>query len=48
MENLFDVDVKEAQTWFESQLPGEPRPVFDNHFSPGYPFTLRLGIQYDF
>jgi len=48
VENLFDVDVKEAQTWFESQLPGETAPVFDNHFSPGYPFTLRLGIQYEF
>ncbi len=48
VENLFDAEVKEAQTYFESQLPGEPNPVSDNHFTAGNPFTLRAGIRFSF
>ncbi|HLU99771.1 MAG TPA: TonB-dependent receptor [Acidobacteriota bacterium] len=48
IENLFDVEYKQAQTYFESRLPSEPFPVADNHFNPGNPFGLRLGLQYSF
>ena len=48
VENLFNSKVREAQTFFASRLPGEPSPVFDTHFNPGYPFTVRLGLQYNF
>jgi outer membrane receptor protein involved in Fe transport len=48
VENLFDADIKEAQTYFASRLSFETTPVADNHFTPGNPFTLRLGLQYRF
>ncbi len=48
VQNLFGVEVKEAQTFFESQLAFETEPVGDNHFNPGNPFTLRLGIEFTF
>ncbi|MDJ0841020.1 MAG: TonB-dependent receptor [Acidobacteriota bacterium] len=48
VENLFDSEYMEAQTWFESRLPNETQPVADNHFTPGSPFTLRLGIDWNF
>ena len=48
VENLFDAEIKEAQTYFASRLPFETTEVSDNHFTPGNPFTLRLGLQYRF
>lgn len=48
VENLFDADIKEAQTYFASRLPFETTDVRDNHFTPGNPFTMRLGLQYQF
>lgn len=45
IENLFDSRVKEAQTWFASRLPGESAGIDDNHFTPGYPRTLRLSVR---
>jgi len=45
VENLFDADVKEAQTWFASRLPGERAGVEDNHFTPGYPRALSLSLR---
>jgi len=45
VENLFDTDVKEAQTWFASRLPGEASGVDDNHFTPGYPRTISLSVR---
>jgi len=46
-ENLFDTDFKEAQTFFSSRLPFETEPVGDNHFTPGNPFTFRIGLQFN-
>ena len=48
IENLFDADVKEAQTYFASRLPLETAPVLDNHFTPGNPFTWRVGFEFRF
>ena len=48
VQNLFDAETLEAQSYFESQLRDEPHPVGDNHFNLAYPFTFRLGIQYSF
>ncbi|RMG55115.1 MAG: TonB-dependent receptor [Acidobacteria bacterium] len=45
-ENLFDAEFKEAQTFFASRLPFEAEPVADNHFTPGNPFTFRIGLQF--
>jgi outer membrane receptor protein involved in Fe transport len=45
VENLLDAEIKEAQTYFPSRLSFETTPVADNHFTPGNPFTLRLGLQ---
>ena len=48
IENLFNTNYKEAQAYFPSRLRHEPSPVWDNHFTPGAPFTFRIGVQYDF
>ena len=34
--NLFDTPWRQAQFANESRLPGEPGPVSDLHFTPGY------------
>jgi outer membrane receptor protein involved in Fe transport len=48
IENLFNADYKEAQAYFPSRLRPEAAPVWDNHFTPGNPFTFRIGVQYQF
>ncbi|MDJ0835574.1 MAG: TonB-dependent receptor [Acidobacteriota bacterium] len=45
-ENLLDENFLEAQTYFESQLPHEPEPVGDNHFTPGAPFAFGLSLKW--
>ena len=37
-----------SSTFFEPQLAFETDPVGDNHFNPGNPFTLRLGVAFTF
>jgi outer membrane receptor protein involved in Fe transport len=46
VENLFDVDFREAQTFFSSRLKNEENPVGDIHFTPGTPRAIRLGLEY--
>ncbi len=46
IENLFNSNYRDAQNFFESQLPGEPFPVADIHFTPGPPFAFRVGLTY--
>lgn len=41
VENIFDVDWREAQFDTESRLQDEPAPVTEVHFTPGTPFFLR-------
>jgi outer membrane receptor protein involved in Fe transport len=48
VENLFNAAYKDAQSYFPSRLRHEPRAVWDNHFTPGNPFTFRAGVQYQF
>lgn len=48
VENLFNREFKEAQTYFASRLRDEPEPVPGNHFNPGVPFLWKVGLQYDF
>jgi hypothetical protein len=49
IENLFDVDWREAQFYFESRLPHEPAEgVADIHFTPGNPRTLLGGLTLRF
>jgi outer membrane receptor protein involved in Fe transport len=47
-ENLFDARFKEAQTFYASRLRFEAVAVADNHFTPGNPFTFRIGLQFNF
>ncbi|GHN02522.1 TonB-dependent receptor [Cytophagales bacterium WSM2-2] len=42
IENLFDVQWKEAQFDTESRLKNEAAPVEEIHFTPGTPFSMRL------
>jgi hypothetical protein len=42
--NLLDSDDNDITYFYESQLPGEPRPVADIHFHPVEPLTWRLGL----
>ncbi|MGQ0794097.1 MAG: TonB-dependent receptor [Deltaproteobacteria bacterium] len=48
IENLLDTDYRDAQNFFESQLQGEAASAEDIHFTPGNPFSLRVGITYYF
>ncbi len=41
VENLFNAAWREVQFATESQLQGEPQPVEEIHFAPGWPFTAR-------
>ena len=41
-ENLTNTAYREAQFGNTSQLPGEPHPVQDIHFTPGNPLSLQL------
>lgn len=46
MENLFNVDWKEAQFETTSRLQQEALPVTEIHFTPGAPFFARLSLAY--
>ncbi len=48
IENMFDVKWREAQHFVESQLPGEPGPVGDLHFTPGAPLSVFGGVTVKF
>jgi outer membrane receptor protein involved in Fe transport len=49
LENLFDVDYREAQFFFTSRLRGEPAAgVDDIHFTPGQPRAISGGIAWRF
>jgi hypothetical protein len=49
VENLFDVDYREAQFFFTSRLRGEPATgVDDIHFTPGQPRAISGGIAWRF
>ncbi|HEY6361796.1 MAG TPA: TonB-dependent receptor [Vicinamibacterales bacterium] len=48
IENVFDGDYREAQTFFPSRLLGEPAAVDDIHFTPGNPRAIRAGFEYRF
>jgi outer membrane receptor protein involved in Fe transport len=43
--NVFDSDDNDITYFYESQLPGESGPVFDRHFHPVEPRTLRLTVE---
>jgi outer membrane cobalamin receptor len=44
VENLFDVQWKEAQFNTKSRMKNEVMPVEEIHFTPGTPFSLRLRL----
>jgi TonB-dependent Receptor Plug Domain len=49
LENLFDVDYREAQFFFTSRLPGEPAAgVDDIHFTPGQTRAVTGGVAWRF
>ena len=48
LENVFDADYREAQTFFPSRLAEETMPVGDIHFTPGNPRAIRVGFEYRF
>ncbi len=47
-QNLFNTKWKETQFDTESRLRNEPDPVTEIHFTPGTPFSLRVGLTYNF
>jgi outer membrane receptor protein involved in Fe transport len=47
-ENITNTKWRSAETFFESQRPGEPTPVLDSHFTPGDPFTVKGGVTIHF
>jgi len=49
IENLFNVEWREAQYYFTSRLPGEPAAgVPDIHFTPGNPRTFIGGLAFHY
>jgi outer membrane receptor protein involved in Fe transport len=48
IENVFDADYREAQTFFPSRLAEETMPVGDIHFTPGNPRAIRVGFEFRF
>ena len=48
IQNLFNVEWREAQFYTETRLKNETNPVSDMCFTPGYPFFLKTGIKYSF
>lgn len=48
IENLFDVDWREAQFDTESRLAQESESVSEIHFTPGVPFFLKTGLTFSF
>jgi hypothetical protein len=47
IQNLFDVDWRQAQFFYESQLRGQPA-VTDIHFVPGTPRNIMGGVAWYF
>jgi outer membrane receptor protein involved in Fe transport len=47
-ENIANTKWRSAETFFESQRPGEAVPVLDSHFTPGDPFTVKGGVTIHF
>ncbi|WP_436514709.1 TonB-dependent receptor [Ekhidna sp. To15] len=48
IENVFDVEWREAQFDTESRLAGETESVSEIHFTPGVPFFLKAGLTFKF
>jgi len=48
VQNLFNIRWKETQFDTESRLIHEADPVTEIHFTPGTPFSLRMGLAYNF
>jgi outer membrane receptor protein involved in Fe transport len=48
IENVFDADYREAQTFFPSRLAEETMPIGDIHFTPGNPRAIRVGFEFRF
>lgn len=48
IENLFDVEWREAQFDTESRLAGETESISEIHFTPGVPFFLKAGLAVKF
>lgn len=48
VENLFDVDWREAQFDTESRLQGESEPISEIHFTPGVPFFAKAAMTFKF
>ena len=48
VQNLLDVDWNETQFATESRLMNEVESVEEIHFTPGTPFFLQMGVQYNF
>ncbi len=48
IENVFNVDWREAQFETESRLAGEAAPVSEIHFTPGVPFFMKAGLTFKF
>ncbi|HLP28553.1 MAG TPA: TonB-dependent receptor [Candidatus Didemnitutus sp.] len=44
-ENLFNTQWRESQFDTESRLQNEPTPVSEIHYTPGTPFSLRVGVS---
>jgi hypothetical protein len=47
-QNLLNTEYKQAQFFFESQLPNEPDPVADIYFTPGASLGVLGGIGFLF
>jgi outer membrane receptor protein involved in Fe transport len=48
IENLFNVDWKEAQFDTESKLQNESMPVSEIHYTPGSPLFFKSGVKWSF
>ncbi|WP_153795840.1 TonB-dependent receptor [Foetidibacter luteolus] len=48
IENLLNTDWNEAQFDTESRLRNEQEPVTELHYTPGVPFSIRVGVGYRF
>ena len=48
IQNLFNVEWREAQFYTETRLQNETVSVSDMCFTPGYPFFLKTGVKYSF
>lgn len=48
VQNLTDIEWRQAQFFFESRLRNEPEGVFDTHFVPGRPRMFMGGVSWYF